>query len=87
MLLAPLPALSLGLLLNACGPEVVSTPPAARFAPVAVPVAPEGEADCDGSPCLSDREFGTLFDQVVDALETANARLLWLRDYYAPSER
>jgi hypothetical protein len=86
MLLALLPVLSLGPLLSACGDEVASTPPAHRFAPVAAPTAPEGEALCEGEPCLSDRQFGSLFDAVVDALETANQRLEWLRDYYHPGE-
>lgn len=84
MLLAPLLALSLGPLLSACGDEVRSTPPPERFAPVEVPQAPVGEAECDGQPCLSDRQFGTLFDAVVDALERANAKLEWLGDYYQP---
>ena len=85
-LLAPLLVLSLGPLLSACGGEVASTPPAERFAPVAAPVAPVGEALCEGEPCLSDRQLGSLFDAVVDALERANAKLEWLGDYYQPEE-
>lgn len=81
---ALLPALSLALLLNGCGDEVVSTPPAERFAPVATPTPPAGEAVCDGAPCLSDRQFGNLFDAVIDALERANGKLQWLGDYYRP---
>jgi hypothetical protein len=84
MLLALLPVQLAALLLTACGGEVVSTPPAERFAPVAAPVPPEGEALCEGEPCLSDRQFGNLFDAVVDALERANSKLEWLRDYYQP---
>lgn len=86
-------AASLVPLLSACGAdEVRSTPPASRFAPVAAPVAPAGEAQCDDDrdgttePCLSDRQFGSLFDAVVDALERANAKLEWLGDYYRPEE-
>jgi hypothetical protein len=41
-----------------------------------------GEADCDGEPCLSDRQVGTLLDAVIDALDRANLKLEWLADYY-----
>ena len=49
-------------------------------------MAPVGEALCEGEPCLSDRQLGSLFDAVVDALERANAKLEWLGDYYQPEE-
>jgi hypothetical protein len=42
---------------------------------------PEGEAACDGAPCLSDRETGTLIADLVRALDQANARLLKVRDW------
>jgi hypothetical protein len=47
-----------------------------------MPVAPAGEADCDGEPCLSDREVGQLLDAAADAICEANDRLAWLSDYY-----
>src|SRR5438045_4044231 len=68
-----LPALSAALLLSGCGPTAVnSTPPPERFAVVAAPMVPEGEAVCDGKPCLSDRQIGQLLDGLIDALERAN---------------
>ena len=88
----PLLALCLALPLGAfqCHADapVRSTPPPARFAPVAAPVAPAGEAQCDDDrdgklePCLSDRQIGQLLDQAADALCAANDKLAWLSDYY-----
>lgn len=71
------------LLAGRCGTDrpVISTPPIERAEPVAFPTVPEGEAVCDGAPCLSDRETGTLIADLAKALDTANARLLWLKDW------
>ena len=49
--------------------------------PVAFPSIPEGEAVCDGAPCLSDKETGVLIADLAKALDQANARILWLRDW------
>jgi hypothetical protein len=82
--------LALPLTASTCGDEVVSTPPAERFAPVALPTVPPGEAQCDDGgdgapePCLSDRQTGGVINSLIDALETANGKLLWLRDYFQP---
>lgn len=71
------------LLLSGCGaPAVNSTPPPERFAAVAAPMLPEGEAVCEGKPCLSDRQIGQLLDGLIDALERANGKLAWLGEYY-----
>lgn len=78
---ALLPAL-IALSLSACASVDPLTPDAARFAPVALPVAPVGEADCGGSPCLSERESAGLFNATIDALCEANNRIAWLSDYY-----
>lgn len=79
-LLLLLPALAL--LLSGCETVDPLTPDAARFAPVAMPEAPEGEADCDGSPCLSQRQIDLLFNATIDTACTANDKLAWLSDYY-----
>ena len=78
-LLGPLPAL----LLTACGQDrpAIALPPADRLEPVAFPVVPVGEAECDGAPCLSDRETGVLIADLAKALDQANARILWLKDW------
>lgn len=75
-----------GALMACAGAELASVPPPERFAPVAAPTPPDGEALCEGQPCLSDRQFGSLFDAVVDALDRANLKLEWLGDYYHPDE-
>ena len=79
LLLALLPVL----LLTACGQERVALtlPPIERTAPVDFPAVPAGEAVCDGASCLSDRETGELIADLAAALDEANARLLWLRDW------
>jgi hypothetical protein len=77
--LALLPAL----LLTACGAERprLVLPPIERAQPVDYPAIPAGEATCDGAPCLSDRESGGVIAGLASALDEANARLLWLRDW------
>jgi len=78
-----LPGLCLGLLATSCGPvrPAIALPPVERLEPVAFPVIPSGEAVCDGQPCLSDAETGTLLADLAKALDDANAKLLWLRDW------
>lgn len=75
-----LPALAL--LPGACQHTDPLTPDAARFAPVALPVQPAGEADCDGQPCLSQAQVDRLFNATIDALCEANDKLAWLSDFY-----
>lgn len=71
------------LLLTGCETERVrlATPPVEWTAPVAPPVVPAGEAQCEGNPCLSDRETATLIADYDAALAQANAALLKLRDW------
>ncbi len=71
------------LLLIGCGQErvVLTPPPIERTEPVAYPVVPAGEAVCEGAPCLSDRETGQVIADLTDALDAANAKLLWLRTW------
>ena len=77
-----LPVLLAGQLLTACGERpVVALPTADRFEPVAFPVVAAGEAVCDGKPCLSDRETGALMADLAQALDQANAKLMWLGDW------
>lgn len=80
-LLAP----CLALLLTACGTArpVLVLPPAERAQTVPFPAVPEGEALCEGQPCLSDRETGVLLADLAAALDQANARLAWLQDWIA----
>lgn len=75
LLLAPL--------LTACATDrpAIVLPPAERMEPIAFPTIPAGEAVCDGKPCLSDRESATLMADLAKALDQANARILWLRDW------
>jgi hypothetical protein len=83
----PRPALLLGpllaLLLTACGAERprLALPPAERAAEVAYPPIPAGEAVCEGNPCLSDRETAGVMAGLANALDEANRRLSWLRDW------
>lgn len=76
-------ALCLALLLTACATERprLALPPVDKAAPVAGPVVPAGEAVCDDAPCLSDREVGGLLAGYANALDEANRRLAWLRDW------
>jgi hypothetical protein len=76
-------ALPLVLLLPACGTERprIALPPAERAAEVAYPPIPTGEAVCDGKPCLSDRETAGVIAGLANALDEANRRLSWLRDW------
>jgi len=71
------------LLLSSCGNERprLALPPADKAAPVAPPTVPIGEAVCDGAPCLSDRETAGLLAGYASALDEANRRLAWLRDW------
>ena len=48
---------------------------------MAVPAVPAGEANCSGAPCLSDRETATLLADYAAALDWANGKLAWLRDW------
>lgn len=61
----------------------MTLPPAERFAEVAYPAIPAGEALCDGQPCLSDREMGGVIADLAKALDEANARIAWLREWAA----
>lgn len=76
-------ALPLVLLLTACGTDRprIALPPAERAAEVAYPPIPAGEAVCDGKPCLSDRETAGVMAGLANALDEANRRLSWLRDW------
>ena len=69
--------------LSACGTErpVLTLPPIERAEPVAYPAIPAGEATCDGAPCLSDRQTAEVIGGLAGALDEANRRLLWLRDF------
>lgn len=81
-LLCALHLLGAALLLTACATADPALPDAARFAQVALPVPPAGEAACDGQPCLSQRQADALFNATIDAACQANARLAWLSDYF-----
>lgn len=61
----------------------MTLPPAERLAEVAYPAIPAGEATCDSAPCLSDRETGALLTDFAKALDEANARIAWLREWAA----
>ena len=75
------------LLLTACGSgEVKSTPDPIRFERVALPTAPDGEADCGGESCLSDRQTGKLLNEVIDVACEMGDKLAWLSDYYLKTE-
>ncbi len=78
-----LAALLLMLPLAGCGSErvVLTPPPLERTEPVAYPAVPVGEAVCDGTPCLSDRQTGQLIADLTDVVDAANAKLLWLREW------
>lgn len=70
------------LLLSACAGSVrIATPDPERAAEVAPPVVPPGEASCKGAPCLSDRETADLLADYAAALDVANGKLAWLRDW------
>jgi hypothetical protein len=81
--LASLLVLPLVLSANSCGTERprLALPPAERAAEVAYPPIPAGEAVCDGKPCLSDRETAGVMAGLANALDEANRRLSWLRDW------
>jgi hypothetical protein len=66
-----------------CGTDrpTITLPPAEKLEPVAFPTIPVGEASCEGQPCLSDREAAVLIADLSKALDTANAKLLWLGDW------
>ena len=69
------------LLCGCAGGERLATPDPARAEPIALPPIPEGEATCDGAPCLSDRQTAELLADYAAALDAANGRLLWLQDW------
>ena len=70
------------LLLSACAGSVrIATPDPDRAAEVAPPAVPVGEATCNGTPCLSDRETAGLLADFAAALDVANGKLAWLRDW------
>jgi len=78
-------ALSPALLLIACGanhPRLAAD--ITRYEPVPLPAVPEGEADCEGEPCLSDAQAGHLINALINVIEESNGKLLWLRDYHQP---
>lgn len=68
-------------LLAACAHDPIM-PDQTRFARVPLPIAPRGEALCEGSPCLSERESADLFNATIDTACEANDRLAWLSDYF-----
>lgn len=72
--------LPLVLLLTACGDKQAKLvlPPVERAEPVAFPVVPEGEAE---GGAMSDRQNAELIDALATALDSANAKLLWFRDW------
>lgn len=76
-------------LLTNCADErpAIAPPPADRLEPVSYPAIPAGEAICEGKPCLSDREAAGLIADFANALDQANARILWLRDWAAGMAR
>jgi hypothetical protein len=59
----------------------LATPDPDRAATIADPEVPIGEASCDGKPCLSDRETAALLADYAAALDVANGKLAWLRDW------
>ena len=71
------------LALSACGPKPVriAVPPVERFEQIAEPAVPEGEADCAGEPCVSDRQAAGFIAELVNALRAANDKIAWLRDW------
>jgi hypothetical protein len=81
---AVLLALPLALSLSACGggerPEFIK-PAKHRVERVPAPEIPEGRVPCAHDPaqrCLDDEQNATLLSGFADALDQANARLLWL---------
>lgn len=75
------------LALSACGTErpVLTLPPIERAEPVAYPAIPDGEATCDGAPCLSDWQSGVMIGGLADTLDEANRRILWAQCWQACS--
>lgn len=76
------------LLLTACAPARIETikPPPERITPVVYPVIPEGRVSCSDEPekqCLDDEQAARLLSAFADALDAANAKINWLRDYFA----
>lgn len=49
--------------------------------PVPIPAPPVGEADCDGVPCLSERQAGAWIADVLAGFREANARLVEVREW------
>ena len=77
------------LALSACGQgrPTIALPPIERAEPVAYPAIPDGEAVCDGVPCLSDRQTAEVIGGLAGALDEANRRLLWIKDWLATAAR
>jgi len=80
-------ALLLPLLLTSCaGSASLGRPDKSRTEPVAYPSIAEGEAPCPHDPvqrCLSDSQNADLLRAYDAALTEANAKLLWLGDFFA----
>ncbi len=75
------------LLLTACASARIETikPPPERLSSVDYPEIPKGTTSCPDAPekrCLSDAETGKLLLDFSVALDAANAKLQWLRDYF-----
>lgn len=74
-------------LLSGCGdarPSVVK-PPVERTQAVAFPTIPAGKVPCKHDPsklCLDDEQTGTLLGDLGAALDAANDKLQWLRDWF-----
>lgn len=77
-----LPLLAPVALLTACAHDPL-IPDAERFSPAEMPTVPEGEAVCDGEPCLSQRQADQLFNEVIDTAEARGGQLCYLADYFA----
>lgn len=76
-----LPAIAFMLSAGQCAHDPV-TPPADRFARIPLPAQPEGEAVCDGEPCLSEAQAADLMNALIDVACEANDKLAWLSDFY-----
>ena len=75
------------LLLTGCAPGRIEAikPPLERVTPVAYPAIPNGRVTCPHDPekqCLSDEQTAGVITSFADALDAANAKLRWLRDYF-----
>lgn len=75
-------------LIGACADKqpAIALPPIERAEPVPIPSPPVGEADCEGVPCLSDRQAGAWMADVMAGFREANARLVWLKQWIATTK-